>query len=148
MCNRKKLTLLFGVILLVCTLFTGCSTKKDSINKLNNTAWDITSAKPEYLTEWPDNGFTDTIAQPQNGTVDYVLDCTDFGKYAIFIKDISLEESNQYVEELKSNGYSEMHATANDTAVGLVLESDKAYLSVSYSDSILGILITIREGTK
>ena len=59
----------------------------------------------------------------QNGTVDYVLDYTDSGRYAVFIKDISSEESDQYVKELKENGYSEIHSDTNDVSVGTMLES-------------------------
>ena len=80
--------------------------------------------------------------------MDYVLDYTDSGRYAIFIKDISSKESEQYVEELKNNGYSEIHSNADDTAAGVMLESDYAYLSISYSDDVLGILITLRDDTK
>ncbi len=83
----------------------------------------------------------------QNGTVDYVLDYTDSGRYAVFIKDISSEESDQYVKELKANGYSAIHSDANDVSVGTMLESEDAYLSISYSEEILGILITLKENT-
>ena len=76
-----------------------------------------------------------------------MLDYTDSGRYAIFIKDISSKESEQYVQELKDSGYSEMDSAANDVSVGTMLEKGDAYLSVSYSDGVLGVLITIREKT-
>ena len=85
------------------------------------------------------------IVQPQSGTIDYVLDYTDSGRYAIFIKDISSEESAQYVKKLKDIGYSEIHSAANKVSTGTMLESEAAYLSVSYSDGELGIFITLRE---
>mgnify|MGYP004733248785 CR=1 FL=1 len=143
--NRKIFTSLFLAVLLVCSLFTGCSAKRDYIGELGNTAWDVTGAEPEYLTQWPDNAFTEKIVQPQSGSVDYVLDYTDSGRYAIFIKDISSKESEQYVQELKDSGYSEMNSAANDVSVGTMLEKGDAYLSVSYSDGVLGVLITLRE---
>ena len=37
----------------------------------------------------------------QNGTVDYVLDYTDSGRYAVFIKDISSEAEPTNVPELE-----------------------------------------------
>ena len=83
----------------------------------------------------------------QNGTVDYVLDYTDSGRYAVFIKDISSEESDQYVKELKENGYSVIHSDANDVSVGTMLESEDAYLSISYSEGILEILVTLKGNT-
>ena len=143
--NRKIFTSLFLAVLLVCSLFTGCSAKKDYVGELGNTAWDVTGAESEYLTQWPDNAFTEKIVQPQSGTIDYVLDYTDSGRYAIFIKDISSEESAQYVKKLKDIGYSEIHSAANKVSTGTMLESEAAYLSVSYSDGELGIFITLRE---
>lgn len=137
----------FIFVILACLLFAGCSVKGNPTVEPSNAVWDMTGAEPEYLTQWPENAFTEKITQPQNGTVDYVLDYTDSGRYAIFIQDISSEESDQYVKELKDNGYSEIHSDANDVSVGTMLESEEAYLSISYSDGILGILITLKENT-
>ena len=148
MSSRKKLTLLLLTVLLVCSLFTGCSEKKDYAGEIGNTTWDLSGAEPEYLTEWPDNAFTEKIVQPQNGRIDYVLDYADSGRYAIFIKDISSEESDQYVKELKDAGYSEIRSAANNVSVGTMLESSDAYLSVSYSDGQLGVLITLRKNAR
>ena len=79
------------------------------------------------------------------GEVDYVLDHTDSRHYAVFFKNISSEESERYVSQLKKNGYSEMNSAENTVSVGTVLEGEKAYLSVSYSDGVLGVLIALRE---
>lgn len=132
-------------VILAYFLFAGCSVKGNPTVESSNAAWDMTGAETEYLTQWPENAFTEKITQPQNGTVDYVLDYTDSGRYAIFIQDISSEESDQYVKELKDNGYAEIHSDANDVSVGIMLENEDAYLSISYSDGILGILITLKE---
>ena len=145
MWNKERLALLFLAVLLVCSIFTGCSAKKNHTDELSNSTWNIADAEPEYLTQWPDNAFTEKIVQPQSGSVDYVLDYTDSGRYAIFIKDISSKESEQYVQELKDSGYSEINSAANDVSVGTMLEKGDAYLSVSYSDGVLGVFITLRE---
>ena len=142
--NRKECTPLLLTVLLVCLLFTGCSAKENAAGGLSNSTWDVTNVEPEYLTQWPDNPFTEKIVQPKSGTVNYVLDYSDSGRYAIFIKDISLEESEEYMKELKVNGYSEIDSNANDVSVGTMLESDDSYLSVSYSDGVLGVVITLR----
>lgn len=131
-------------VLLVCLLITGCSAKKSAADGLSNSTWDVANVEPEYLTQWPDNAYTEKIVQPKSGTVNYVLDYSDSGRYAIFIKDISSEESAEYVKELKCNGYSEIDSAANDVSVGTMLESSDAYLSVSYSDGVLGVVITLR----
>ena len=142
--NRKECTPLLLTVLLVCLLFTGCSAKENAAGGLSNSTWDVTNVEPEYLTQWPDNAYTEKIVQPKSGTVNYVLDYSDSGRYAIFIKDISLEESEEYMKELKVNGYSEIDSNANDVSVGTMLESDDSYLSVSYSDGVLGVVITLR----
>ena len=101
-----------------------------------------------YLTQWPENAFTEKIIPPQAGAVDYALDDTASGRYAIFIKDISSKESEQYVKELKDSGYAELHASANEVSVGTMLEGEDAYLSVSYAEGVLGVVITLKEAAK
>lgn len=142
--NRKLRTALFLAVLLMVSLFAGCAAEQDDADEFSKATWDLADAKPEYLTEWPDNVFTEKIPRPRGGTIDYVLDYTDSGRYAIFVKEISSEESDQYVKTLKSNGYSEMHSDANGVSVGIMLKSKDAYLSVSYADGVLGILMTLR----
>lgn len=133
------------ILLLVCSLFTACSAKADPAGALPDAAWDAASAEPEYLTQWPDNAFTEKIVPPQSGTVDYALDYSDSGRYAIFIRDISSEGSDEYVKTLKSIGYSEMRTAANSVSVGTLFESNETYLSVSYSEGILGLVITLKD---
>lgn len=145
--NRKKFTSLLLAVLLACSLFAGCSTKNDHTTGFDNTIWDMSSAEPEYLTEWPENTFTEKIVQPQSGTIDYVLDYTASGRYAIFVKDISAEETNEYVKVLKDDGYSEIHTVGNNVSAGTMLEREDAYLSVAYSEGELGVLITLKEQT-
>lgn len=146
--KRERHILFFLSMLLVCALFTGCSAKKKYAAEPRNGAWNAANAEPEYLTQWPANALTEKIVQPQNGAVDYALDYTDSGRYAIFMKDISLEESEQYVKALKDKGYAEINSAANDVSVGTTLESNDAYLSVSYADGVLGVVITLRENIK
>lgn len=143
--NRKTLLSLALTGLTVCALFTGCSTEKGNTDEIGDTAWNLNGVEPKHLTEWPQNVFTEKILPPQNGMVDYVLDYADSDRYAVFVRDISSEESEQYIKELKDFGYSEVHSDGNDVSVGTVLESEEAYLSISYSDGELGVLITLRE---
>lgn len=143
--GEKKLSALILMALLACVIFAGCSTKNDQIVGLDETTWDLSGAEPEYLTEWPENAFTEKIAQLQSGTVNYVLDYSDSGRYAIFVKDISTEESDKYVEELKAAGYSEVRSDGNSASVGMILERGDAYLSISYSEGVLGVMIVLKE---
>ena len=100
---RNKSVSFLLIFLLVCSLFTACSAKDDPADALLDTAWDAAGAQPEYLTQWPDNVFTEKIAPPQSGSVDYALDYTDSGRYAIFIKDISSEGSEEYAKSWKAS---------------------------------------------
>ena len=144
--NRERGLSLFFAMLLVCALFTGCSAGKTETAELR--AWNLEHVEPEYLTQWPENAFTEKIIPPQAGAVDYALDDTASGRYAIFIKDISSKESEQYVKELKDSGYAELHAGANAVSVGTMLEGEDAYLSVSYAEGVLGVVITLKEAAK
>lgn len=142
---RRKFASLFLSGLLVFSLLAGCSAKNSPAENFSDSSWDTASAEPEYLGEWPDNKFTEKIPLPQSGTLDYVLDYTDSGRYAIFIKDISSTESDQYISELKNAGYSKVHSDESKVSVGIALTRSDAYLSVSYSENELGILITLQE---
>lgn len=133
--------------LLVCLLLSECSITEERRDALDKVEWDAASVEPEYLTEWPDNAFTEKISQPESGTIAYVLDYTETGRYAIFIKDISPEESDRYMKALKDNGYSEIHSAANNVSLGTILKREDTYLSISYSDGVLGIVVFLKSIT-
>lgn len=126
------------------TIFAGCSNNSNQ-NKTADTNWNLADAKPVYVTEWPENEFTAKIIKPEHGKMDYVLDYSDSGHYGVWIKDISKDESSDYIRELKKQGYSEMASEGNNVAVGTLLHKDNVALSISYSDASLGVLITIEK---
>ena len=142
--DRKILAPAVLSALLVCLLLLGCSIPEERKDAIDNIEWDATSVEPEYLTEWPDNAFTEKISQPESGTIAYVLDYTETGRYAIFIKDISPEESDRYVKALKDNGYSEIHSATNNVSLGTILKREDTYLSISHSDGVLGTVIFLK----
>ena len=136
--HRKILAILLAAVL-VCAMLAGCAAKGAP------AAWDASGAQPEYLTQLPDNEFTAKIVPPQGGTLEYVLDYGDSGRYAVFFKGSSSEDSAAYVDALKSIGYTESLSAANEVSTGTVLEREDAYLSISYADGVLGVLITLRD---
>ena len=138
MSHRKILAILLAAVL-VCAMLAGCAAKGAP------AAWDASGAQPEYLTQLPDNKFTAKIVPPQGGTLEYVLDYGDSGRYAVFFQDISSEESAACVDALKAAGYTESQSAANDASTGTMLEREDAYLSISYADGVLGVLITLRD---
>ena len=130
------------VLIYALTLLAGCSSN-NSPSKNNSAAWDLANAEPIYAAQWPENKYTSQIIKPENGEIDYIYDFSDCGRYAVFMKDLSKEESADYIEKLKEQGYSEVASNGNDVSVGTILQKDNVYLSISYSDTILGIAITI-----
>lgn len=139
----KRFYHIFLPWVLVCalTLFAGCS--NNSSNESIGPTWDLSDAEPSYITEWPENEFTSQITKPKNGEVDYIYDFSASGRYAVFMKEMSAEKSADYIEELKEQGYSEVASKGNDVSVGTILQKNNVSLSISYSDAILGIMITI-----
>lgn len=94
-----------------------------------------------YVDEIPENVFTAQIPKPANGTIDYVIDDSASARYALFFKDITMEQSEAYIEELKNAGYKNVAGTKEDVAIGVMLQKDDVTLSVACSDEGLGIQI-------
>ena len=107
--HRKILAILLPTVL-VCAMLAGCAAKGAP------AAWDASGAQPKYLTQLPDNEFTEKLVPPQGGTLEYVLDYGDSGRYAVFFQDISSEESAAYVDALKAAGYAEAQSAANEVS--------------------------------
>lgn len=93
----------------------------------------------KYTAQWPQNQFTERIFPPSTGTVNYIIDQTEDGRYAVFLSDITLEASEAYVEELRNAGYIERAGTKNSVAVGVMLQKEDIILSITYSEDVLGI---------
>lgn len=128
----KKLWILAACLLLL----AGCAQTAPQ-----DTGWNLADTMPEAISAWPENEFTAQIPQPQTGTPDYVLDSTAEGRYAVFLRGISMEDSAAYVDLLKSQGYAEVAGDGNDVSVGTLLQKGETSLSIAYTDGELGILI-------
>lgn len=55
-----------------------------------------------YTSVWPDNEYTRLICEPESGTIEYILDGSNAGYYAIFYNNISEEEIQKYIDQLKT----------------------------------------------
>ena len=62
-------------------------------------------------------------------------------KYNIIVENISRDKSDDYIKKLKSEGYKIVESSSNNVSAGTILRKDKKYLSISYSDGILGMMI-------
>ncbi|MGL5253409.1 MAG: M56 family metallopeptidase [Brevinema sp.] len=100
-------------------------------------------SKPEYTSQWPDNAYTDKIPMPEYGVVNYVIDDSTNGHFSVFIKDVTMEQSQAYLKDLKAQGYTELEATVESVSVGTLLTMGDVTLSIAYSDGVMGVTITM-----
>lgn len=105
----------------------------------------LTDAVPVHVTAWPENEYTSQIVKPEWGEMDYIYDLSDSGRYALFLKEISEEESRAYIEQLKEAGFSEAVSAGNAISVGTILKKGDVLLSIAYSDGILAMTITMEQ---
>ncbi len=126
-------------ILFLCSFicFAGCATPE----KPEESIWRVTAEDYVPASEWPENDYTARIPRPESGQVEYINDWSLEGKFGVWLTDLSKEDSDQYVEQLKEAGYQEISQAENSVSVGTMLWKDDIYLSIAYSDGSLGILI-------
>lgn len=134
-------------ILSLCALIalTGCAPKSDP--SAQYASW-LTGAEPIYVSEWPDNALTAGLPRPESGEIDYIYDLSDSGHYAIYYKDISIEQGKAYVQALKESGWTEIASGDGGVSVGELLQKGDTILSAALSEGILGLLITQNSAQK
>lgn len=134
-------------ILSLCALIalTGCAPKSDP--SAQYASW-LTGAEPIYVSEWPDNALTAGLPRPESGEIDYIYDLSDSGHYAIYYKDISIEQGKAYVQALKESGWTEIASGDGGVSVGELLQKGDTVLSAALSEGILGLLITQNSAQK
>lgn len=131
--------LLSALSLCALIALTGCAPKSDPSAQYAN--W-LTGAEPIYVSEWPDNALTAGLPRPESGEIDYIYDLSDSGHYAIYYKDISIEQGKAYVQALKESGWTEIASGDGGVSVGELLQKGDTILSAALSEGILGLLIT------
>ena len=52
------------------------------------------------------------------------------------------------MQALRDAGYTELQSAESSVSAGTILARDDAYLSVSYADDTLGIVITLQKNAK
>lgn len=126
-------------LLCAALMLTGCAPKSDP--SAQYASW-LTGAEPVSVSEWPDNALTAGLPRPESGEIDYIYDLSDSGHYAIYYKDISIEQGKAYVQALKESGWTEIASGDGGVSVGELLQKGDTVLSVALSEGILGLLIT------
>ncbi len=132
----------FSILLLaLCAMLIcgGCSTQTPPANDATPDA-----AAREDITEWPVNTYTDAIIKPEVGTPAYVITDETAGYYAIFVQGITMEQGQQYIDTLKTNGFAEVAGESNEVVVGQLLQKDSTKVSISVSADTLGIYIMLK----
>lgn len=126
-------------LLCAALMLTGCASKSDP--SAQYASW-LTGAEPVSVSEWPDNALTAGLPRPESGEIDYIYDLSDSGHYAIYYKDISIEQGKAYVQALKESGWTEIASGDGGVSVGELLQKGDTILSAALSEGILGLLIT------
>lgn len=128
----KKQYRILAALTLIFVLLAGCS-KTGTADTNSSASWDLSEAEPIYVTEWPENKYTAQIFEPENGEIDFIYDFSDAGRYCVWMKDMTAEESEDYVEKLRELGFSEVQSEGNEVSAGVLLQRAGVSLSVSYS---------------
>lgn len=134
--KRNNFIFVFVVLLAFCLI--GCGT-----NMSESDTEDVNAAIREEISEWPDNEYTKAILKPDVGEMDYTLSDENAGYYAVFLKNVTMEDSKQYIQLLKENGFESVSSDSNSVAIGEILKKGTTGLSVSASENVLALYITL-----
>ena len=134
--KRNNFIFVFVVLLAFCLI--GCGT-----NTSESDTEDVNAAIREEISEWPDNEYTKAILKPDVGEMDYTLSDENAGYYAVFLKNVTMEDSEQYIQLLKENGFESVSSDSNSVAIGEILKKGTTGLSVSASENVLALYITL-----
>jgi len=134
--KRNNFIFVFVVLLAFCLI--GCGT-----NTSESDTEDVNAAIREEISEWPDNEYTKAILKPDVGEMDYTLSDENAGYYAVFLKNVTMEDSKQYIQLLKENGFESVSSDSNSVAIGEILKKGTTGLSVSASENVLALYITL-----
>lgn len=65
------------------------------------------------------------------------IDGSNAGYYAIFYNNISEEEIQKYIDQLKTLGYAEEASASESVSTGVLLRKDETWISIAYSEEDL-----------
>ena len=125
------LALLFAVL----AILSACSPRE--------AAWQAADAEPIAVSQWPENDFTAQIFPPQSGEIDYAYDYSASNRYALSVRNLSMEDAAEYVTALKAAGFAEIASEANDASAGTMLQKGDTTLSIAYSQGAMIVLIAL-----
>lgn len=140
--KRAKIQFTYAMLCIISTTVMLCGCGKTSANEEGKPD-DGSSVIREELEEWPDIDYTRAIIKPVTGTMDYVLYDEEEGYYAVFLKNITLEDGKQYIQLLQKNGFETVSSDSNFVATGELLQKKNVVVSVSASENVLALYISL-----
>jgi len=92
-------------------------------------------------TEWPDSDLAKLIPKCNKGTVTYVMESE--GSLYIMVEDVDSDDAREYVNSIKDDFQINPYDMSYEGGFSYTAENeDGAYVSVSYSDSDIVIMIS------
>lgn len=136
-------------LLLLCLLFAlpGCAPGTHSQSAPAESPRNETPVMAE-IDEWPENEYTQNLFPPESGVPDYTLSDGQAGLFSVFYRDVTREQGRQYIDALCADGFAVLEQDANAVSIGQMLEKDGVFLSVSLSDGVLGVCISLPQDSQ
>ena len=136
----KKIFVL--MLVLVMTIVLGAC-GKDSISRTSMDS-DLPLLELEKIREWPENKYTAAIVQPEVGTP-YMATVYDetVGYFSVSLNNVTREQSEEYIELLKENGFKTVANKSENVASGVLLQKGNVGVSIAASENEFGIYIRL-----
>lgn len=95
----------------------------------------------QLIHSWPHNAYTQMVPQPAHGAPMRVIRDERAGFYAIFLEDITRQQGEAYLDDLRAQGFERQIGDRNGVAIGQLWTKGTVTVSVSISDQTLGLYI-------
>ena len=138
-----KKYMVFAAVLCLCLFISACTSHGDRESAESGQRLITTP-----VTGWPENDYTREIVQPECGIPDYTVTDESGSFFAVFLKDVTRRQGEQYVTVLQSDGYELVAQANNDASAGILLEKGGVHVHISLSENVLGIYLTFDDNKK
>ena len=91
--------------------------------------------------KWPENLYTREIVRPKAGVLNFAIQNAEDGYYALFFNEITKEQGETYIQDLKDIGFQTVTNAQDFHTEGILLKKKAVYVSISITEGSLGIYI-------
>ncbi|MBU5625979.1 hypothetical protein KQI82_03370 [Oscillibacter sp. MSJ-2] len=123
---------------LILLLLGGCAGPDSSSGPSSSPGMEM-----EAIDQWPDNAYTELLPEPETGTPDYVIEGD--GTFAVFWKDITREQGEEYLGALEDSGFNQAAGESEEESAAFLMQKDGASVAVSICEGTLGLAICLTE---